>query len=319
MANTTGSADDSCTTVTMTEAFIIEQCKKHHGYSTPELNEKLYLHHFGFSRLHGLEAFTGCTVLYLSHNALSQLDGLAALTQLDSLYLSCNALISLETLPVLPSLRTLDVAENSLTTIDGLDRAAPLLQTLLVSHNRLSQLNGLQGCTALLSLDVSHNALENEEKVDAGLQPLRCSLRTLLLHGNALCRTVPHYRKRWIVTFPSLKFLDDYPVFDDERERAEAFATGGALAEEATRQAQKERAAAAAQAQHQYYGELRDRNRQTRQRDGPTREPTAYYLAHSTDSSVPERGTCRGKNDDDDGDYDVYIPAAAAHTDPQGV
>ncbi|KPA81555.1 hypothetical protein ABB37_03899 [Leptomonas pyrrhocoris] len=304
------------TAVVMTEKLIIEQCKKHDGYSTPELNERLYLHHFGFSRLTGLQAFTGCTVLYLSHNALSRLDGLAALTQLDSLYLSCNALTGLESLPSLPALRTLDVAENQITSINGVDNAAPQLQTLLAGRNRLARLTGLQRCTALLSLDLSHNVLEDEEKVDAGLRPLRQTLRTLLLQGNELCRSARHYRKRWIAAFPALKFLDEYPVFDEERERAVAFARGGTVAEEDARQAQKARVEAETETQFRYYGDFRDANRQARQRDGPTRTPTAYFLAHSTTRSTAPPA------EEMEEEAEVYIPptaaSAAVHADPSG-
>lgn len=296
---------ESAAAVVMTEKLIVEQCKKHNGYSTPELNEKLYLHRLGFSELNALSAFTGCTVLYLNHNALSRLDGLAALPQLDSLYLSCNALTSLDTLPPLPTLRTLDVAENAITTLRGLDQAAPQLQTLLAGHNRLTQLAGLQGCTALLSLDLSHNLLDDEEKADAVLRPLRGSLRTLLLHGNELCRRTPHYRKRWIAAFATLRYLDEYPVFDEERERAEAFALGGAAAEDEARHAQRARADEEAQARFRYYGELRNASRQARQRDGPSRAPTAYFVANATPQQQRPPAI---QLDDDDDVHDVYIP-----------
>lgn len=296
---------------TMTEEFIVAQCKKHNGYSTPELNEKLYLHHFGFAHLNGLNAFTGCTVVYLSHNALSSLDGLAALTHLDSLYASCNALSNLDSLPALPALRTLDVSQNAITSLAGLDEAAPQLRTLLAGHNRLTQLCGLQGCTALLSVDLSHNKLEDEEKVDAGLRPLRPSLRTLLLHGNALCRHAQHYRQRWVAAFAALRFLDEYPVFDDERERAEAFVRGGALAEAATRDAQKARAAAETHAQFQYFGDLRDASREARRRDGPALAPTNYFLTHAATATTTQ---------EDSDEDDVYLPSTAAaavvHADP---
>ncbi|KPI85595.1 hypothetical protein ABL78_5333 [Leptomonas seymouri] len=318
---TTSDAENAdLTAVVMTEKFIIEQCKKHNGYSTPELNEKLYLHQLGLSRLNGLHAFTGCRVLYLSHNALSRLDGLAALTQLDSLYLSHNGLTSLESLPLLPALRVLDVADNQITSISGLDNAAPQLQTLLAGHNRLTRLGGLQGCTALLSLDLSYNALEDEEKVDAWLRPLRRTLRTLLLHGNLLCRKASHYRKRWIATFTALKFLDEYPVFDDERERAEAFTRGGTVAEEDARRAQKARAEEEAQAQLRYYGEFRRANREARRRDGRKLSPTAYFLAHSSTHQTASLATAAREDDADFGEEEVYIPSTAAnaavHADP---
>ncbi|AYU83867.1 hypothetical protein, conserved [Leishmania donovani] len=295
----------------MTESLILQQCRTHQGYSTPELNEKLYLHHLGFTQLDGLAAFTGCVVLYLDHNALSDLAGLAALTRLDSLYLSCNALSHLDSMPRLPLLRTLDVAQNQIVTLNGLDEAAPQLQTLLAGRNKLQSLDGVQGLSGLLSLDVSHNCIEDEEATSACLCGNRATLRTLLLHGNELCRRTPHHRKRWIAAFPALRFLDEYPVFDDERARAEAFAGGGAAAEAEIRSAQRTRALAEAREQFAYYGDIREAQRAARLRNGAETQATPYFLAHtpSINKTVLQ----------DAEDEPIYIPAtrgAAVHQDP---
>ncbi|KAG5465072.1 hypothetical protein LSCM4_00524 [Leishmania orientalis] len=308
---TVDGADDCTGATIMTESLVLQQCKSQQGYSTPELNEKIYLHHLGFAKVGGLAAFTGCVVLYLDHNALSDLAGLEALTRLDSLYLSCNALSHLESLPHLPALRTLDVSHNQIVTLRGLDKAAPLLRTLLAGHNRLQRLDGVQGLSRLLSLDVSHNCLEHEKKTSACLHGHRATLRTLLLHGNELCRHTPHHRKRWIAAFPALRFLDDYPVFDDERARAEAFTRGGAAAEADIRSAQHARAVAEARGQFAYYGDFRDAQRDARRRNGAETRPTPYFLTHCT----PVNATVAP----DDDDEPIYIPAArdvTVHQDP---
>ncbi|KAG5490642.1 hypothetical protein JKF63_00764 [Porcisia hertigi] len=304
-------ADDGTGAPMMSEARIIQECRKQQGYWTPELNEKLYLQHLGFAELNGLSAFTGCVVLYLDHNALSDLSGLAALTRLDSLYLSCNTLSRLDSLPYLPTLRTLDVAQNQIVTLNALDEAAPQLQTLLAGHNNLQRLDGVQGLSSLISLDVSYNRIEDEEKTSGCLRRHRATLRTLLLHGNELCRHTVHYRKRWIASFPALRFLDEYPVFDDERARAEAFATGGIAAEEEVRDAQRARAAAERQEQFAYYGDMREAQREARRCNGPVTRPTAYFVAHTTpsDAAAPQ----------DAEDEPIYIPAArnpVIHQDP---
>ncbi|KAG5464338.1 hypothetical protein LSCM1_00520 [Leishmania martiniquensis] len=301
-----------CTGATiMTESLILQQCRKWQGYSTPELNKKLYLHHLGFAQVSGLAAFTGCVVLYLDHNALSDLAGLAALTRLDSLYLSCNVLSRLESLPHLPALRTLDVSHNQIVSLHGLDKAAPLLRTLLAGYNRLQCLDGVQGLSSLLSLDVTHNRIEDERTTMACLQGHRATLRTLLLHGNELCRHTPHHRKRWIAAFPALRFLDDYPVFNDERARAEAFTRGGAAAEADIRSEQHARAAAEARAQFAYYGEFREAQRDARRRNGAETRSTPHFLAHST----PDNAAVAQDADDEP----IYIPAergVAVHQGP---
>lgn len=311
-----GRGDDGSAT-TMTEAVIVQQCKRHNGYSTPELNERLYLHHLGVAELNGLAAFTGCVVLYIDHNALSDLSGLAPLTRLDSLYVSCNALASLDSLPLLPSLHTLDVAHNHIASLACLDTAAPQLQTLLASHNRLQGLAGVQGLTQLLSLDVADNCIADAEKTGACLRSHRGTLRTLLLRGNEVCRSAPQHRKRTIAAFSALRFLDDYPVFPDERERAEAFVAGGASAEAEVRAAQHARAADEAREQFAYFGGVQAAQREARHRNGPETRPTAYYLAHAGAAAPPTAAATVDGDGDEDDDV-IYVPAVhpPTHRDP---
>lgn len=52
-------------------------------------------------------------------------------------------------------------------------------------------------------------------------------LRVLYLQGNPLCKKVDYYRKKIISEIPNLKYLDDRPVFEEDRRRAEAWARGG--------------------------------------------------------------------------------------------
>lgn len=41
--------------------------------------------------------------------------------------------------------------------------------------------------------------------------------------GNGVVKKIKHYRKRVINRYKSLTYLDDRPVFEDDRRRAEAF------------------------------------------------------------------------------------------------
>jgi dynein assembly factor 1 len=43
------------------------------------------------------------------------------------------------------------------------------------------------------------------------------NLAVLYLHGNEVCKKIEHYRKTLIIKLPKLKYLDDRPVFEDER------------------------------------------------------------------------------------------------------
>jgi dynein assembly factor 1 len=44
-------------------------------YTTPYLNDCLYLHYKGFDRLENLEEFTGLKVIYLEGNGLNKIEG----------------------------------------------------------------------------------------------------------------------------------------------------------------------------------------------------------------------------------------------------
>ena len=46
-----------------------------------------------------------------------------------------------------------------------------------------------------------------------------------------MCKKIPSYRKTVIARIPTLTYLDDRPVFEEDRRRAEAFGKGGIEAE----------------------------------------------------------------------------------------
>eukprot|EP00758_Cryptobia_borreli_P014496 Tbor_TRINITY_DN5926_c0_g1::TRINITY_DN5926_c0_g1_i4::g.18997::m.18997 len=61
-------------------------------------------------------------------------------------------------------------------------------------------------------------------------------LKSLILSGNPCVRQIPFYRKRVIATCQKLVYLDDRPVFSDERRLVNAWAVGGVDGEKNERQ-----------------------------------------------------------------------------------
>ncbi len=53
------------------------------------------------------------------------------------------------------------------------------------------------------------------------------NLAVVYLQNNRFNKKIAHYRKTLISKMTNLKYIDDKPVFDDERRYAEAWARGG--------------------------------------------------------------------------------------------
>lgn len=62
----------------LTKEFLKKLLKSDHRfyYSTPYLNDCLYLHYKGFVKIENLEEFTGLKVLYIEGNGIGKIEGL---------------------------------------------------------------------------------------------------------------------------------------------------------------------------------------------------------------------------------------------------
>jgi hypothetical protein len=74
---------------------------------------------------------------------------------------------------------------------------------------------------SLQTLDIQHNKI-NDVNILEIVSSLK-DLRVLYLIGNPVIKSIKHYRKTIIAKCKSLKYLDDRPVFDEERRRVEAW------------------------------------------------------------------------------------------------
>eukprot|EP00604_Paraphysomonas_vestita_P002697 CAMPEP_0174818632 /NCGR_PEP_ID=MMETSP1107-20130205/1432_1 /TAXON_ID=36770 /ORGANISM="Paraphysomonas vestita, Strain GFlagA" /LENGTH=332 /DNA_ID=CAMNT_0016030787 /DNA_START=499 /DNA_END=1497 /DNA_ORIENTATION=+ len=73
----------------------------------------------------------------------------------------------------------------------------------------------------LQTLDIQHNRINDIGIVDIVAQ--MPDLRVLYLQGNPVVKEIRHYRKVIIGRCKELRYLDDRPVFDDERRRVKAW------------------------------------------------------------------------------------------------
>lgn len=213
-------------------------CQKMQLYSTPELNDKLYLHYKGWRKIQNLEAYTGLKVVYLEGNGFTKIEGLDALVELRALYLQENSLEKIENLEALVHLDTLNLSQNGITKIENIGHFLDL-RTLMITHNQLrsaADLEGVTACPSITCLDLKNNKIDDPEALEVFKR--MPNLRVLYLKGNEFTGKVKCYRKLMIASLPNLTYLDERPVDKNERLQAEAWLKFGPDAEKAERERQ---------------------------------------------------------------------------------
>lgn len=199
----------------------------------------------------------GLRVLNVSHNYLTSLRGIAAACpSLETLQASHNQLTSLEACEELwrlaGSLTSVDLSFNRIETYQAATESpdatpAPVSPTGVYNDDDMHLVDSAGGAPVALVGDAAPVPVVSRTK-GGGEDPLALVrffqqlplVSVVYMQGNGLSHRLRSYRRNMILHLPALTYLDERPVFPEERRVVQAWGRGGEVAESAERAAIRE-------------------------------------------------------------------------------
>jgi len=241
----------------MTLKALKKICIDTKGYGTPDLNEILYLNHRGFTSIAPcIQEYSGCKVVWLQNNAIFKIENLGDLPELKSLFLHENGITKVEGLEGCPNLDSLNLASNPLEGLQGVS-CLKKLTTLDVQKCTLKSVEDIQEITQLPELNILNltgNNIADPKILDVLKQCTK--LKVLYLKGNPFIKHITSYRKRVLAALPNVTYLDDRPVFEDERRICNAWARDGRQGEQEERDLLRKEREEKNKKQHEQFKDL---------------------------------------------------------------
>ena len=218
----------------------------------------LWLEQNAIDHISGLNEQANLVSLFLHNNVIRTISGLQCLGNLRILNLSHNYISRIENIhEYCPLLETLQISHNRISSLE--DACGELLlfkhlSSIDLSFNKIDR----EQEVVVVVMPPSSDGIEiedEEEEEDGGvrLAPSKGAserydpnkdpfivvnffkriqeLSVLYLQGNPLVHGLRHYRKQMVANIPKLTYLDERPIFPEERRATEAWAVGGNDAE----------------------------------------------------------------------------------------
>lgn len=220
----------------------------------------LWLEQNSIADLSGLAFQQKLVSLFIHNNALITLQHYdAPLHNLRMLNISHNYLTNLKGISTFcPLLETLQCSHNHISSMEACEDLWGLSKTLTsidLSFNKIERFQAMtpeeqEASDAADAASQAQKVVASDVVVrwpgetPAGKDPIQLvnffkdhlpNVSVIYLHGNALTHGMKQYRRQMILHLPKLTYLDERPVFADERRVVMAWGAGGEKAEAAER------------------------------------------------------------------------------------